>query len=319
MSLTIIGGSGFIGTELLTVFDENEQVQNLDIRISSDFAEKTILTDVTDLEQLTNNMKPSDWVILLAAEHRDDVSPVEKYHKVNVEGTRNVLDVMEKKGIRNIIFMSSVSIFGLNRNEPDEDDSPKPFNEYGKTKWLAEEVLRNWYENDKQKRTLIIIRPTVVFGRGNTGNVNNLLKQIASGRFIMVGDGRNKKSMAYVKNLVAFMLHCIKNKMTGYHVFNFVDKPDLTTQQLVSVIQKKLGKKGLSIRLPYFLGYLVGVIFDFLAFLLRKEFPISSIRIKKFCATTQYKSKYIQQTGFNSPYSLEAGLEETIAYIPRKK
>jgi len=72
-----------------------------------------------------------------------------------------------------------------------------------KSKWQAEEVLRKWYDKNPQERNLNILRPAVIFGERNRGNVYNLLKQISSGAFRMVGKGDNKKSMAYVGDIVA--------------------------------------------------------------------------------------------------------------------
>ena len=87
-----------------------------------------------------------------------------------------------------------------------------PFNDYGRTKFLAEEVYRAWQRDDPSRRTLAIVRPTVIFGEQNRGNVYNLLRQIASGRFVMVGAGRNTKSMAYVGNVAAFLSELLSTR-----------------------------------------------------------------------------------------------------------
>ena len=150
-------------------------------------------------------MPGKQTVVLLAAEHRDDVSPTSLYYDVNVQGTQNVLEAMDVNGVTNIIFTSSVAVYGLNKENPDEDHPADPFNHYGKSKWQAEEVLRAWYNKDPINKSLTIIRPTVIFGERNRGNVYNLLRQIASGKFLMVGKGANCKSMAYIKNIVAFI------------------------------------------------------------------------------------------------------------------
>ncbi|MBL3955904.1 NAD-dependent epimerase/dehydratase family protein, partial [Bacteroides thetaiotaomicron] len=78
--------------------------------------------------------------------------------------------------------------------------------------------LQEWYDTHREWN-IHILRPTVIFGEGNRGNVYNLLRQITSGRFLMVGDGENRKSMAYVGNVVAFIAFLIENNMEGYHVF----------------------------------------------------------------------------------------------------
>ncbi|GAA4311510.1 NAD-dependent epimerase/dehydratase family protein [Compostibacter hankyongensis] len=321
MKISIIGGSGFIGTNLISILskDVTYQLINIDKAHSSPNANITQIADIRNKEQLAEKLQPADWCVLLAAEHRDDVTPSSLYYDVNVRGTGNVLDVMEERGTNKIIFTSSVAIYGLNKPNPDEDYPPAPFNDYGKSKWQAEEALRKWYFSDPDNRTLIILRPTVVFGPGNRGNVYNLLKQIISGRFLMIGDGRNRKSMAYVENITGFLKYCIDTDMSGYQVFNYVDKPDLNMNEFVNVTERSLGKKLSAVRIPYFIGYFGGVIFDILARITGKKFSISSIRVRKFCATTQYKSKFVTQCKYRAHYSLKQGLVKTIDSILREE
>lgn len=105
--------------------------------------------------------------------------------------------------------------------------------------WLEEDVPQLWYKSHPDWN-IDIIRPTVIFGERNRGNVYNLLKQISSGKFLMVGKGENKKSMAYVGNIVAFVKFMIDNVTTGYNVFNYIDKPDNNMNQLVAHVSKVL-------------------------------------------------------------------------------
>ena len=105
----------------------------------------------------------------------------------------------------------------------------------------AEYVYEAWRKADSANK-LTIIRPTVVFGEGNRGNVYNLFRQIASGRFVMIGSGNNMKSMAYVENIAARLEHALDQQST-YQVSNYVDKPDFTMNQLVDVISSSLGRE----------------------------------------------------------------------------
>jgi nucleoside-diphosphate-sugar epimerase len=249
----------------------------------------------------------------LAAEHRDDVSPISLYYDVNVEGTKNVLKAMDLAGVKNLIFTSSVAVYGLNKIKPDEDHAEDPFNHYGKSKWEAELVIKEWYENDSTNKSVTIIRPTVIFGERNRGNVYNLLKQISSGKFIMIGKGKNKKSMAYVGNIVALIKDRLEKKEVGYNVFNYADKPDFSMIELTQLIEKKMNIKILKQRIPFWFGMLVGYGFDLISLLLRKKSSISSVRIKKFCATTQFDSLKVHNL-FNAPYSLKEGLDKTLEH-----
>lgn len=102
---------------------------------------------------------------------------------------------------------------------------------------------------------MTIIRPTVIFGERNRGNVYNLLKQIGSGRFLMVGKGTNYKSMAYVGNIVAFIKYNLDNVSIGYNVYNYIDKPDLNMNDLVEQVGISLNKKDTKNSFPLLDGY----------------------------------------------------------------
>ncbi len=143
------------------------------------------------------------------------------------------------QGVKNIIFTSSVAIYGLNKTNPDEKHPEDPFNHYGKSKWEAELVIKEWYDNDPIGKSITILRPTVIFGERNRGNVYNLLKQISSGRFMMIGKGQNKKSMAYVGNIVALIKNRLEKIEAGYHIFNYADKPDFSMVELTQTDRRK--------------------------------------------------------------------------------
>lgn len=313
--IAVIGGSGFVGTYLIELlvssgyeiinFDKQDKCNVLNVQhIQVDIRDKSKLLDV-----LPNDVHA---VILLAAEHRDDVSPTSLYYDVNVSGTRNVLEVLQEKNIKQILFTSSVAVYGLNKKNPDENHKIDPFNHYGKSKWQAEEILHSWQQ--ATQCCVQIIRPTVIFGERNRGNVYNLFKQIASGKFLMIGNGQNKKSMAYVRNIVGFMQHLLDNPKNELQIYNYADKPDLNMNKLVSEVDKVLGRSGSTIQVPYFMGLLIGYSFDILAKLLRKKLSISSVRVRKFCATTQFDAMKTFSTGFKPIYSLEESINKTIVY-----
>ena len=208
--ITVIGGSGFVGTNLCRLLAMKQQeFEIIDLKMSSQFPKKCKIADVRDAETLRKTIT-GDVVVNLAAVHRDDVRDKSDYQMTNVIGAENIAMVCEEKSIEKIVFTSSVAVYGFAEPGTDENGVINPFNEYGRTKFAAEEKLRDWYL--KNNSSLIIVRPTVIFGEGNRGNVFNLLKQIASGRFLMVGNGENKKSMAYVANVVAFLEACIATK-----------------------------------------------------------------------------------------------------------
>lgn len=312
--ICLIGGSGFVGTRLIELIKNDIKIKNIDKNSSHFFQDVTVFGDIRDQESLDCELNGYDTVVLLAAEHRDDVNPTSLYYDVNVQGTRNVLAAMDKNGVKKIIFTSSVAVYGLNKISPNETHPEDPFNHYGKSKWQAEEILREWYAKDPEQKSLTIIRPTVIFGERNRGNVYNLLKQIASGKFAMVGAGNNYKSMAYVGNIVSLIQYIINTQTVGYEVYNYVDKPDLNMNQMVAEVEASLNKKIPSAHLPYSVGMFGGYCFDLLSKITGKKFAISSVRVKKFCATTQFDATKIHNSGFVAPYTLSQGLDRTLQY-----
>ncbi len=346
MTITIDGGSGFVGTRLTKrLLTSGHTVRIADKRKSAMFPELWTRCDIrnrmeeksefpaslTDeamapgadriaktsqpMHSLLDALEGSDIVVNLAAEHRDDVSPKSLYDDVNVRGSANVLEVCTKLGISKVIFTSSVAVYGFAPAGTDETGKINYFNDYGRTKFLAEEEHRKWIKRDSQN-CAVIIRPTVIFGEQNRGNVYNLLHQIASGRFPMVGKGTNRKSMNYVENVAAFIQYCVEHDLESRdHLYNYCDEPVYDMNRLVLDCYKALGKpKKKLFHFPYWLAFLGGKGFDLLAFVFRKKFTINSIRVKKFCQDTYFVGNNIKKTSFVAPVSLEDGLRRTIEY-----
>ena len=309
--IAVIGGSGFVGKYLSTLLDKYSIDYDI-FDLNQKDTKPIKYLDVTDITTL-NSIEGYDLIINLAAEHKDNIEPKTRYDEVNVEGARNVCIAAERFNIKHIIFTSSVAVYGFVDENTDEKGDINYFNDYGRTKFQAENVYRDWFSKKSQEKNLTIIRPTVIFGKENRGNVYNLMKQIASKRFLMIGDGKNMKSMAYVENVAEFLLYALNFK-EGYHLYNYVDKPDLNMNELVRIIRKKLFKKNSAgIRIPSFLGYLVGIISDFVLGVFKIDSPISRIRIKKFISSTQFDTS-LKETGFIPQKNLTEALNETLSY-----
>lgn len=314
-NIIIIGGSGFIGSRLCQRLNNssNQTFTIVDKVTSSDFSSKCSYADIRSIDELEKCVHFGDAIINLAAEHHDNVFPNSLYREVNVDGAQNVCDLAIRKGINKIIFTSSVAVYGFNSLVANESSPIAPFNEYGRTKWEAELIYKKWQMEDPRNRTLVIIRPTAVFGEKNRGNIFNLLRQVAARKFIMVGNGLNKKSMAYVENVAAFLEFSLEFNH-GIHIFNYVDKPDFTMNELIMHVNKQLGLDDqIKIRLPIFVASFIGSCFDFLSLITNKKFSISAIRVKKFCANSVYDSA-IKATIFTPPVSLIEGVNKTIRF-----
>lgn len=310
----ITGGAGFVGTRLCQVYkDAGEAFRILDIRPSQRFSEEVVTCDIRDPAALDAHLT-GNLIVHLAAVHRDDIRPLSLYGETNVDGTRNVCDAATAKGIKRIIFASTVAVYGFAEKDSGEDAPIQPFNEYGKTKYEAETVLCDWAAEDPE-RSVVIIRPTVIFGEGNRGNVFNLLSSIATGRFLMIGPGTNRKSMAYVGNIAAFLRHVEDYMKPGVHVVNYIDKPDFDMNALVGHTRSVLtGKTGVGLRFPLFAGSLIGTVADVVARITGKTLPISAIRVKKFTSSTAFSTRAHEAFDFAAPFTLAEGLERTLRY-----
>lgn len=312
MRLSIIGGAGFIGTRLCQDLAERQfDFEIIDLKPSRRFPDRSRIADIRDIDSLRAAIS-GDLILHLAAVHRDDVHDPELYRVTNVDGTRNVCAVAAEKNIRRIVFTSSVAVYGFAPPGTDESGAIRPFNDYGRTKHEAERVLEAWAAEPGADRSLVIVRPTVIFGEGNRGNVYNLLQQVASGRFVMVGSGTNHKSMAYVGNVANFLRHAATSDCR-YGVFNYVDGPDFDMNTLVAEVRRKvLSRPGIGLRLPYSLGLLLGYLADAATQITGRSLPVSSIRIRKFCASTSFSSAKGDLQGFVPPFDLRDGLERTL-------
>jgi GlcNAc-P-P-Und epimerase len=308
--ITVIGGSGFVGTNFCSQLALKKQdFEIIDLNISRKFPQNSKIGDVRILQSLRETIT-GDVVVHLAAVHVDNIRDKSEYQRTNVEGAENVAQVCDEKGIQKIIFTSSVAVYGFAEPDTDESGPINPYNEYGRTKYEAEQKFHAW--RFASNTSLIIVRPTVIFGEGNRGNVFNLLNQIATGKFLMVGNGKNKKSMAYIGNVVAFLEACVENN-EKYGNYNYVDTPNFTMNDLVSIVRYKLkGHKGVGFRVPYLVGLMLGFASDFFSKVTRQNLPISSIRVKKFASSSEFKSAKLSLDGFIPPYTILEGLERTL-------
>lgn len=307
----ILGGSGFIGTRLAQhLINQGEVVRIGDLRSSRAFPSLWSECDVRREETLADLVRDCGAIINLAAEHSDNVYPLTRYWETNVRGAENVCRAARRAQVKKIIFTSSVAVYGSHAEPVDESGPFAPFNEYGKTKLEAEGIYRTWVAEDPS-RTLVIVRPTVVFGEGNRGNVYTLMNQIARNRFFMVGSGLNKKSMAYVGNVAAFLAHTLSSG-PGTHIFNYIDGPDINTRDLVKYIRRHLHQGGRVPVLPRSAAVAMAAGFDVIARLSGRKLSISRVRVRKFCSNSQFRAERVALSGFVPPYSLSEGLQRTL-------
>jgi nucleoside-diphosphate-sugar epimerase len=319
MNIVVLGGSGFIGSRLVSeLIAAGHSVRIFDKRPSAAHSGLVTLGDIRDAAAVTAALVGCDCAVNLAAEHADDVRPVSLYYEVNVGGAQNLLRAAEANGVMRLLFVSSVSVYGLDQPLADESSPLLPSNDYGRSKAAAEAEYLAWVHALATQRSLLMVRPCVVFGEGNRGNVHNLIDHIRRRRFVMIGSGENRKSIAYVGNLVGFLCACVEAPV-GVQVYNYADKPDFSTRELVDTIRTLLPEAGTTrLRLPYAMALALGYVFDALAWLRGRPMAISSARVRKFCADTRIAADAVRATGFTPRVDLKQALALTIASLPRE-
>jgi nucleoside-diphosphate-sugar epimerase len=321
MKILITGNSGFIGRFLARkLVEKNYAVVGLDIKQDNHARDyvQCFEGDILRKGDVEKTVELADFIIHLAAKHHDFGISEEEFYKVNVEGTKNLLDCASRKNIKKFIFVSSVAVYNDENMPVDEATELKPNNFYGKSKLEAEDLVREWVDKDTT-RSVIIVRPAVVFGPYNYANMYKLIDNIYKGKFIFVGRGDNIKSVAYVENLVDAIIFSMERMKPGLNIFNYSDEPHMTIEEIVNIISKPLGKSVPRFRLPLRLVLTVASIFDVIAKISGKNLPIQAFRIKKFAQNTFYKSNVIKETGFKPRISLEEGFRNMIDWYLNKE
>jgi nucleoside-diphosphate-sugar epimerase len=315
MHLFITGHLGFIGSILcealakrghkLTGFDKRSTSRPLPFPSHQG--------DVLDKDALHRALsEETECILHLAAEHKDEGPTREDYFRVNQVGTHNLLEVAGEKGVKRFFFFSSVAVYG-HQIGAHEETQPAPVNAYGASKLAAEEEIHRWAEEQKGRQA-IILRPTVVFGPRNQANIFRLMKQVAQGRFLMVGKGDNIKSVTYVENTVEATLFLLDHFESSFDIYNQVDYPQLTISQFVALVERYAQKKRFPFHMPLKLA-LAGSWFwsQWSAFSGRRS-PITPERLSKFTTITHFTADKLRRLGYIQPFSLEEGIRKTVEW-----
>lgn len=325
MKILITGGSGFIaeyfhrdlsalGHELVTL----DLIEPTPGTPSADAA--YIQGDIRDPKALDEAMQGVDLVINLAAAHHDFGIAHDTYYSVNEHGSQMVCDAMDRAGVKNLIFYSTVATYG-DAPPPHHEEAPtQPNSPYGGSKLKGEAVFNNWVSKG-DGRNALVIRPTVTFGVHNFANMYSLIRQIDSGKYARFGPGVNIKSLSYVENIVDATLFLAglkedkpNREIASFEIFNFIDKPDLTSTEISDHVSKCLGKKPAP-ALPYFVGMLLGLPFDIVIKLTGKNLPISTARVKKMFKTqTKFEADKLLSTGYTPKVELKEGINRMVQW-----
>jgi nucleoside-diphosphate-sugar epimerase len=317
MKVLVTGSSGYIGGRLARALAERGYaVTGMDRRSAGAAClDAFVHADLRETPPLADALADADAVFHLAAARADFGIPDREYRRDNVEATRALIELGRKAGVRQWVFYSSVSAMGPGAASRNESASPSPANPYGATKAEAEALFRRLADEDPSV-AILVMRPSVVYGPGNSAdtNVYRLIRAIDRRRFLMVGDGQTPKALSYVENLLAATLFAWERIQPGLQTYIYVDAPVLTTGEIVERICLLLGRHIPRWRVPLGLATALASSLDVLGTATGIDFPVTAARIRKFCTPTNFDAEAIRELGFRAPVSNTAALEATIRW-----
>ena len=325
----IFGGAGFIGTffaRFLISKNLVDKVYLLDIdRIESkpiDYRGKNIENDhryfflIADVRFNLNNFLPCESVSLVAnfaAIHREPGHKDYEYFETNLLGAENVCKFADKVGCQNIIFTSSISPYGVSESIKDESTLPVPVTAYGASKLAAEKIHQIWQAKDANNRRLVIVRPGVVFGPGEGGNVSRLIKAVIHRYFFFMGNQSTRKAGVYVKELCNAMWWVLQEqKKNGETVslFNMTMNPGPSIGEYVKAVCKTQGITRFVPTVPYKALMCIAYCIDAVAKPLGIKHPFSPVRIRKLVRSNNILPTYLLGHGYQFQYSLDSAFAD---------
>lgn len=318
MNYIIFGGSGFIGTHLIHLLKDEcvkseDKIYDLDIVMPGEegvvpgIVEKNegveyIRLDVRKPIEFDFVPTEDDIIFNLAAVHRTPGHPDHDYFETNIRGAENITAFAEKYGIKKILFTSSIAPYGAAEELKSEETLPTPNSPYGISKLVAEEIHEKWQVQDAA-RELTIVRPGIVYGKGEHGNMTRLYKGQKKRYFFYAGRKDTVKACIYVKELVRFFKYrMMDNSFPGSDVFNCTFEPAFNIEQICMTMQKATGMKRF---IPLIPGRLLMTAATILGPIGGKVVGIHPARVKKLMISTNICGKKLAACGYKFHYTFE--------------
>lgn len=277
-TVLITGASGFVGSNFLKYADQ-EGMKTIPLSLRS-----------SDWKSLLNSSN-ADAVIHLAGKAHDtrNSSQEQEYLHINRDLTIEVFRQFLNSDIRDFFYFSSVKAAA--DTVPDiltEESVPNPLTPYGRSKLAAENYLLT--ADLPQGRRLFIIRPCMIHGPGNKGNLNMLYQLAKKGLPWPLAAFENKRSFLSIDNLCYLMIQMLNNAEIRSGIYNFADDVSLSTNELITLIAKLEGKRPLLWTIPSRFVSRLATIGDTLRFI-----PLNSERLKKLTENYVVSNQKIKQ------------------------
>ena len=316
----IFGGSGYIGSHLVEKLTEEkifDQIMVCDIvgpkfcleahsRENVDFMRCDVRLPIElSLPKLD---KDNSFIFNFAAIHREPGHEYKEYFDTNIPGAENVIEYARRTGIKNILFTSSIAPYGRSMEERTEESNLYPETAYGISKALAEQIHQKWLAEDETRR-LIIVRPSVIFGPKDPGNVYRMVKGIKGGTFILPNGGKIIKAYGYVYGLVESMLYVMDQKEKRLVIYNYAENPLVPLNEMVGIVKDEFGYKKWVPNVPTKLLMIVAFFLQGALKLFGKKTDIHPVRVKKAGFPTSIRPQYLIDSKFEFNYDFRTALK----------
>ncbi len=316
----VTGASGFIGRILCAQLQrEGKTVYALLRKECQGPWDKSVTGDLASGSLPHGCMSGVDTVFHLAGKAHaltETVNEESGYQQINVKGTKLLLEAVKHAQVRCFTFFSSLSTMREAEDEIiDERDSPRPVTPYGRSKLDAENLVLN-----ATIPHVTILRPALVYGPGNPGNLGRMISGVNKGFFPPFPRINNQRSMVHVEDVVQAALLAAENPEAHKQVYIVTDGQTYSTRQIYKWICQALGKPtpNWSVPLPVLQG--LARIGDGIGTVRGKRFMFDSDALAKLTESAVYSSAKIQrELGFAPKWTLEQALPSIVQSYLQKK
>jgi len=276
--LLFTGGTGFLGRNIKPILDKTYEVTTIGI-MDADMIKANFVTEAPEL--------PERYDVVLHAAGKAHIYPKteaerQSFYDVNLTGTIHLCDALEKIGVpKAFIFISSLNVYGDEPGNMETEDS-RPLSgtsPYADSKRLAEEYLTTWCNRNNVK--LGILRPSLLAGKGASGNLGAMIKGIKSGAYLSIDHGKAKKSVLMVDDIARLVPLAAEKGGT----YNVCDDHNPSFGELEATIANQLGKRK-PISIPYWMAKCLALIGDKIS-----AFPINSSRLEKIVTSDTWSNE----------------------------
>lgn len=314
----IFGGTGYIGLRLANYLVQSkvfERVVLADIQPPPEPLQDGLEFLYCDVRKDLSEQLPelrADWVINLAAVHREPGHEAREYFDTNIAGARNICAFAERINCVNQVFFSSISVYGPTPMPVDELAPTHPNTAYGMSKLAAELIYEAWLSGQPQRR-LAVVRPGVIYGPGDPGNVLRMIRAVRRGRFVLPMGKDVYKSYGYIFGLAESVAFALAGS-ERFLLYNYVEKHTHKVSELVADIKSFLGTRYPTVRLP--VSMLVAIA-KALQLLTLGVTDIHPDRVRKVARSTHIVPRTLIERGFPFRYDFRSSLEHWRALAPR--